>query len=98
MSREEGVGGGRWEEEEAQHDKRKERRRKKREEEAEEKGGKEAGGGGEGPAPPSFFLGWASPGPPRDRRPRLFARLTGTPEDACPVRCSAAPLSAAKRP
>lgn len=92
------MGGGRWEEEEAQHDERKERRRKKREEEAEEKGGKEAGGGGEGPAPPGFFLGWASPGPPRDRRPRLFARLTETPKDACPARCSAAQLSAAKRP
>lgn len=90
VNREAGVGGGRWGEEEARHDERKERRRKKREEEAEEKGGKEAGGGGVGPAPPGFFLGWTSPGPPRERRPRLVAGLTGTPEYACPAPCSAA--------
>lgn len=63
-------------------EKRGRRKQRKREE-------KEAGGGGEGPAPPGFFLGWASPGPLPDRRPRLLAGLTGDPPSPRVQLCAA---------
>lgn len=107
MSKEEGVGGGRWEEEEAKHDERKERRRKKREEEAEEKGGKEAGGGGEGPAPPASS--WAGhlqdlPGTaaldysPGSRGPLRTRVLLGAAQRSAAQRSEKAPGSRRARP